>query len=881
MNGSNLARLIVSAVVIAWAAFAIFPFKDTPFDEYLVERVTERTRAEGSPVLSREENVAAFRALMARAEERVAATVADPDAQNSTLFLELLTIAEEDGIDLADYFGDLRITDIANLERRNNLVLTRLLRDSKAKLQPGLDLAGGVSVTLEIPEDRLQETGPARQAELEQVREVILGRVDAYGVAEPVVRVRGNSQIEVQLAGMDTEQNTEIIEELIRPAKLEFSVVHRTMQPVPGQRPPLGYTVRYAEREDPETGRILEIPLYVRTIPVMDGDSIASARARMNEVGSYIIHMDFTDEGGRTFEQVTAQIARENAETGTIGRLAIILDGKVESDPTVRERIGGGRAQISGQFTPREAQSVATALNNPLSVELEIAGMNNVSGTLAAEAKSTSVTAAVIGAGLVVLFILAWYGVAGISAVLTVALNVFIVIGCLAAFGATITLPGIAALVLTVGMAVDANILIFERIREEQRAGKSIEHALTDGYGKALSTILDANVTTLITAIILIFIGTGAVRGFGITLTIGICTTVFTALLTSRFFMESLLRLKLFTGLPARASFIDRAPIQFLNFARPAFFSSWALIVIGIGAFALHFDKAFGIDFTGGDELQVSFEQPISDAQILEALDQAEIGEANVLRVNPLGASEELITIQVGIDAGDRALETLRTAFPAAGMEMVGLSAVGPSVGAEVTSSAITSMALALFAMLGYVALRFEFGFGLGALVSSAHDVLVTIALYFALGEFLNIGSGQFTAPMIAAVLMTVGYSINDTIVIFDRIREELQLNPGTNLKRVVHIAINQTLTRTILTSATTMFAALALALFGAGVIPDFALVFLIGVLTGTFSSLFIASPVFYWYHKGDRKSVERGEIMPSYDWSRAETDKPADPQKA
>jgi SecD/SecF fusion protein len=243
-------------------------------------------------------------------------------------------------------------------------------------------------------------------------------------------------------------------------------------------------------------------------------------------------------------------------------------------------------------------------------------------------------------------------------------------------------------------------------------------------------------------------------------------------------------------------------------------------------------------------------------------------GEVNVFFQTPLGAAEEIMVIQTEPDKGKQFFSALEMAYPDAGLAELGLTQIGSAVGNEVTKSAVLSIIVALLGILLYIAFRFEFGYGMGAVVATVHDMLMTIGVYVALGEFLGVGSGQFTAPMIAAILMTVGYSINDTIVVFDRVREELDLNPGMNLKRVVHLSINRVLNRTVLTSVTTMLASLTLFIFGAGVIKDFALVFLIGILTGTFSSVFIASPVFYWYHKGDRKSVEKGEILPSYDWT-------------
>jgi SecD/SecF fusion protein len=466
---------------------------------------------------------------------------------------------------------------------------------------------------------------------------------------------------------------------------------------------------------------------------------------------------------------------------------------------------------------------------------------------------------------------------------LTVVLNLFLVVGALASFGATITLPGVAALVLTIGMAVDASILIFERIREELKMGKSVHSALVAGYSKAFSTIIDANVTTLITALILVWLGSGPVQGFGVTLSAGILATVFCSLVTSQFILEGLVTMGMIKR-PFRWQLFRNTSFEFLNYARRAFAVSWMLVVFGVVAFIMHFDQAFGIDFTGGDEVAVSYQQRLSSQQVAAVADSVDFvrddgetqpfGEVNIFFQTPLGAAQELMMVQTEPGKGEQFFAALAAAYPDAGLVEEGITQIGSAVGEEVTRSAVLSILVALFGILLYIAFRFEFGYGLGAVVATVHDMLITVGIFVILGEFLGIGSGQFTAPMIAAILMTVGYSINDTIVVFDRVREELELNPGMNLRKVIHLSINRVINRTVLTSLTTLFASLMLFLFGAGVIKDFALVFLIGILTGTFSSVFIASPVFFWYHKGDRKSVEKGEIIPSYDWTTDKTNK-------
>ena len=880
MNGTNLFRLIVTILLTAWAATELMPPTSTPFEEYIVSHVTAYTTDEGTVERTKEENLDAFKELLERANERVEEAAGDATSPYATLYTALLRIANEEEIDLSNYFQAIRIQDIKNLDKKNRILMAELLRRSKGEISLGLDLNGGVAITFEVDEDSLADDMFFRQRQLEDARQVVLDRVDGLGVAEPVVRLKGANLIEVQMPGVNTEDNPNIAETIGAPALLEFKEVHRTARPTPGAEPPIGYQVKVQEFEDPETGEIREEPVYVKIIPMMTGEIIEESRPQITQTGGYEVSMNFTSEGRKQFAEATGKIASENTEF-SIGRLAIVLDGKLVSSPTVRERINSSSARITGNFTQREAFELSNALNNPLAVEMEVAEMYEVGPTLAKDARNASIRAGLFGGLLVVIFMVVYYGMAGVVSVLTVLLNLFLVIGALASFGATITLPGVAALVLTIGMAVDASILIFERIREELNAGKSVHNALIAGYDKAFSTIVDANVTTLITALILVWLGTGPVRGFGVTLSAGILATVFCSLVTSRFILEWLVTSGLIKR-PFKFQLFQNTQFTFLDYAKRAFLVSWVIVIIGVTSFVFHIDQAFGIDFTGGDEVTVSYSERLSSAEVQQVAEAAtyvsesgaelSFGEVNIFFQTPLGADQEVMVVQTEPGKGEQFFEALATAYPAANLKEIGLTQIGSAVGDEVTRSAIISILVALLGILLYIAFRFEFGYGLGAVVATVHDMLMTIGVFVTLGELVGLGSGQFSAPMIAAILMTVGYSINDTIVVFDRVREELELNPGMNLRKVVHVSINRVLNRTVLTSLTTLFASLMLFIFGAGVIKDFALVFLIGILTGTFSSVFIASPVFYWYHKGERKSVERGEILPSYDWTSEKT---------
>ena len=294
----------------------------------------------------------------------------------------------------------------------------------------------------------------------------------------------------------------------------------------------------------------------------------------------------------------------------------------------------------------------------------------------------------------------------------------------------------------------------------------------------------------------------------------------------------------------------------------------------GVISVVIHHDNILGIDFTGGDEMTVTFEQKIDSSELEEAADKLALGEVNPVYQKLIGEDIEVLKIQTELRQSKSVLEGLQAAFPAAGFDFSGMSEIGASVSKSIQWNAVWSVLAALGGILLYVALRFEVGYGIGAVVATIHDVLMTVGVFVICGTLGIFVSGQFTAPMLASILMIVGYSINDTIVVFDRIREEMDLNPGTNLRAIINMAIGRVFSRSLLTSVTTLLAACSLYIFGAGVITDFSFVFIIGILTGTFSSIFIASPVFYWWHKGDRRYVQARALTPKkYEWEKAKAE--------
>lgn len=840
MSGSTLWKFLLSAGIVFTAILYLNPIRDTAFKEYLL---AESNKAE------------AFTSLLGEAE------TAYGNDDYSSIYLALRAIALERDIDLAQYFPHWNLeSSMRNTERRNQVLLDALLDASKSRLQPGLDLKGGVAFVMELD---LSETADSseKESDLEQAIDIVGNRINSLGVTEPVIRPVGENRIEVQLPGVSTTENPEVVDVLKKPARLEFKLVHRTRTPTGSYdtTAPVGYEVKGLDQEAPD-GAIVTSYLFVKRLPEMTGEAISKSNPTVGEFGGYEIQISFTSEGGDQFAELTREIVRGNT-TNIPGRLAITLDGELLTAPSVQEVIPGGSARITGSFTLREAQEISNGLNNPLDIPLRVAEMYEVEPTLARESIDSGVKAFSIGATAVVLFMLVYYLVAGLVALIAVAVNLIIVLGTLASIDATLTLPGIAALVLTIGMAVDANILIFERMREELRTGKTLPNALLGGFDKALSTILDANVTTLITSFILIYFGTGPVKGFGVTLAIGIGATLFCALLVSRFILDLLVN----TGFVQRMftlALLKEPKIDFLNYRKYAFASSWIIVAVGIAGLIYRGGDIYGIDFTGGDEVSFHFQEDLTLGEAESVASELGIENVNLARQTPLGAGgKTILKVQTNFEQGDNLSKALVDRFPEKGLERIGNNMIGPSVGKEIQFNAFLSIGIALICILLYVALRFEVGFGVGAVVATIHDLFMTIGIFALFGN-------QFSAPMVAALLMIVGYSLNDTIVVFDRIREELDLNPGLKLGQLVNLAINKTLSRTILTSLTTLLVTTSLLVFGTGIIRDFAFTFLVGILTGTFSSVFIASPVFFWWHKGDRRHVEsQKEHLPKYEW--------------
>jgi SecD/SecF fusion protein len=566
---------------------------------------------------------------------------------------------------------------------------------------------------------------------------------------------------------------------------------------------------------------------------------IKGAFVTRDNLGRPEISFTLDSQSAKTFGDIT---------TENVGRqLAIVLDGELQTAPVIKSPITGGSGVIEGDYTEQEAFGLRAVLENPLRTPLTIEASKLVDPTLGKDSIRSGIKAAVYGTVAVSAFMLIYYMVAGLVANVALVANIIILLGVMSAFGTTFTLPGIAGLVLTVGMAVDANVLIYERIREESAKGKSLRGALAAGYSRAFGTIFDSHVTTLISSVILWKLGTGSVQGFGVSLTIGVLASLFTALVVTRMIFDFLLDRGWLKSIHM-LHIIRAAKLDFMKLAKPAFVTSWLIIAVGI-AVGFHRGKsAFGRDFIGGDSVTFEFQQKVEQDKLRAALTDAHIKDPLIQYQRELTTGKEVLRVDSLPGTGDVVRSTLEH-LGTGGFHATSQEHVGASVGKDIQQSALVASLLSLFGILVYVAFRYEFSFAVGAVLAVVHDVLMTIGIYYMSGR-------EFNATTVAAILTIIGFSTNDTIVIFDRIREDLKLGVRGTFKEVMNQALNQTLSRTIITSGTVFLATLSLFIFGGGEINDFAFTFLVGIITGTYSSIYIASALVLWWHKGQRPAI-------------------------
>jgi len=771
----------------------------------------------------------------------------DADDKNSNEFGTLYEAVEASGLVLTNY--NFPKMTFRGQVPDNRLVLQKLQKQVAGQIQLGLDLRGGSSFLVAIDTNKLENA--AAGGALAQAVEVLRRRVDTIGVAEPDIRPLGANKIMIQLPGLSEADQAKAKKLVTEAAFLEFALVHQNSDRlIADEITPDGYKKYAYTSKDAQGDKFTrDVLVEIENEYGLKGEHITSAYPSRDPLTqSPMILFGFNSEGASAMGRLTQQ---EN-----IGKqMAIILDGKLLSAPVLQDRITSN-GQITGDFTSEEAATIANALLNPLKAPLTIEEEMSVEPSLGEDSVNSGFNAALYGVIAVALFMLLYYWFSGLVANFALVLNLFILIGVMCYLDAALTLPGIAGIVLTIGMAIDANVLIFERIREELKAGKGTQGAVETGYSKAFGTIIDANLTTLIVSVILMTMGTGPVKGFGVTLTVGICASMFTALVVTRLIFDLFRNFGTGQGL----RLLEQPKFNFMGVAKYAFVASWILVAIGIGYGINKGSDAMGVDFKGGDQITLEFTAKKTTGELRAAIGQ----DSQIQYQAASGGKTERLQVTVGFGKGEQAYKTLTEKFADAEFKKVSQLRTGPSISNEILQSASKSLLIALFAILVYVTFRYEFSFALGAILAIIHDVLMTLGIFF-------IFEGQLSAPVMAAVLTIIGFSINDTIVIFDRIREDLKLNlPGT-FTEIMNGAISKTLSRTIITSGTTLLATGSLFLFGGGAINAFAFVLLAGVVTGTFSSIFIAGSLVLWKNKGEKPKLADETVITQHSISTSE----------
>jgi preprotein translocase SecF subunit len=703
---------------------------------------------------------------------------------------------------LALVIGASAFAWVPPLADRLGLPLPRVLAEQRLSL--GLDLSGGVQFVLRVNVHEALAVDPTvtRDEVVAQAREAVDRRVNALGVLEPVITVQGDGrdEIAVQLPGFTDVERARAI--LGQTARLELRVV----QDAPS----------------------------AATAAVVSGRDLRRAWLTRDDFGQPAVGFSLTPDGARRFAELTSRHVGQP--------LAIVLDDQVQSAPIIESAITTGEGIIRGGFSMQEAADLALLLQaGTLPVSMTFLGGTYVGPTLGASAVEAGLAASTGGLLLVAAFMVVYYRRAGVNAVISVAANLALLLGLMASLGAALTLPGIAGLILTIGMGVDSNVLIFERIREELRSGQPVRRAVAAGFDRVFLTILDTHVTSLVAAAFLFQFGTGAIRGFATTLSLGLLTNLFTAVVVSRTMFEVTLargrRLTLGSGW--LSGLIARGPADLMACRGAALWASAAVIAVGLTMILVR-GVPLGLDFTGGTAVVAQFDAAVGEDDVRRAI-------PGPVRVQRYGAAADR-TLQIHVpqpagasDSDDAATPRLiETTLGGSGLpasRIVGSTTMGPSIGRDFQRKGAYAMAGALAGITAYLAVRFRPSFAVGAAVATAHDLVVTVAALSVAGYDLDLN-------VVAGLLTVAGYSVNDTIVIFDRVRERLRALGRGAVGAAINAAVVDTLGRTIITSGTTLAAVLALYVFGGTALEGFAFTVLVGIVAGTWSTVFVAAPL-------------------------------------
>lgn len=733
----------------------------------------------------------------------------------------------------------------------------QILKDSFPNLDSQVEAEAGAfpRITLRLKKDEIDFI---KKNAVNQSLEIIRNRIDQFGVAEPIVLRQGENQIVVQLPGVkDPERAMSLIGQT---AQLEFKMVAEApgLNPVqmveevvktgqwrPGDsrkqlnlalqnRLPQGSEIYFEKMVDNKTKKESKIPILLETPVLMTGEMVKNAQVRIGgNFNEPYVSLDLTSRGGQVFAALT--------EKSVGKRLAIVLDETVRSAPVIREKILGGSAQISGSFTHNEATDLAIVLRvGALPAPVDIVQNLTVGASLGQDSINKGIYSGLFGTLMVVIFMAIYYRLSGVIANVAMVLNIVLLFVGLALFGATLTLPGIAGIILSIGMAVDANVLVYERMRDEFALGKSVRAGVAAGFSRAFWSIFDGHVATLVTALALFMFGTGPIKGFAITLSLGLMINLFTVLFCCPIVYDLLFNFKMLKKLNF-FHLVNKSNFDFMRVRKIAFAFSACFAILGIVAFVqiLRGQANMGVDFSGGALLQYKAEKPFPLDEVRTALHNN--GHPGVELQEVTGENRLIIKIKkseekVG-NLDEQITSVLHKEQPDKKFALESKSEIGASTSADLRNKAIISIVISMVGVMLYLALRFDFRFGLAAAAATFHDVLAVLGILWLLDK-------EMTLLIITALLTLAGYSLNDTVVIFDRIRENMQKDESFSLHEIINHSTNQVLARSIITVLTVFFTVAALYFFGGSAIHDFSLALLIGLIVGSFSSIFVASPL-------------------------------------
>ena len=689
-------------------------------------------------------------------------------------------------------------------------------------LKLGLDLQGGLRVVLQA------DTADTAPEDMKAARRVIENRVNQFGVSEALIQTSGTNRILVELPGLTTEEQNRAQDLIGQQAVLEFRLVKASA----------------ANKTDTEmTPADLEPAAFT-------GEILQNAETGFSQFNQPIVNFQIRNRDANKFGQFTG---------GAVGRrMAIVLDNKVVSAPTINQRISD-RGQITGQFTLPEATDLALVLRSgSLPISLRTEGVTAVGPTLGRDAINAGVKAALIGGAGVVVLVFLYYGpLFGGILVIGLLYVMLLNLGILSGLNATLTLPGLAGLILTIGAAADGNIISFERIREELRAGKGLGLAMKAGFSHSIPAIIDTHMAILLSAAALYQYTTGPVRGFAITLAIGAIASVFMNSVMVPFALNTVFSRSRRPLLPKGIH------VQGLKFVNKAPVIMTLSLVLAVAALGFVFVRGLNLstDFTGGSDILLSVPETVNVSDVRSGIDQLGVAGINgsgatVQEVQDATIADKAISVRVGQTQNEADSGTLATKLAAVvGGQVLQNTFVGPSVGEDLRQNAILAALVAVVLILIYVAWRFwpNWIVAVASIIATVHDVGIVLGILALVGA-------QFSIPVLAAILFVIGYSLNDSIIISDRIRENLRVHKGMDYRELVDMSVNQTLSRTLMTSLTTLLPVLALFFFGGSVLHDFSMVLLIGIGFGTYSSIFILAPMVVWFQNRQGRRPARAQ---------------------